>query len=328
MTQALDRDLADLEVGFGRLREAVERRFLGHEEVLEVALYALLAGGHVLLEGAPGLGKTTLVRGLARALALDFRRIQFTPDLLPPDVLGTRMLEEDEDGRRRFHFVEGPIFAHVLLADEINRAAPRTQSALLEAMAERQVTTFGETRTLPDPFCVVATQNPVEMEGTYPLPEAQLDRFLVKLELTPPDVDDLTRVLAATTTASVDEDGPVVSRDELRKMRGLVRQVPARSEVVSLAARIVCATQPARPEAPDRIARFVRWGASPRGGQALILLAKARALVAGRLFVTEEDILAVSAPALRHRLVLGYEGEASGVRPDELVQEACRAASL
>jgi MoxR-like ATPase len=306
-----------------RLREAVGEVFLGHEEVVELLLQSVLAGGHVLLEGAPGLGKTTLVRTLAGAMDLSFQRIQFTPDLMPADVLGSRILEEDPaTGRRTFTFQRGPIFAHVVLADEINRATPRTQSALLEAMQESQVTVHGESLPLEPPFLVIATENPVEMEGTYPLPEAQLDRFLCKIELSPPSQRDLVEILAATTGPSAAVVEPCITRAEVLRLRELVREVPASSDVVERVARIVRATEPRSGEAPERLRRLVRYGASPRGGQAILLLAKARALVEGRLHVSLEDVEALVRPALRHRLVLGYEAEASGIHPDELVEEA------
>ncbi len=321
-----DKRLAELRASYDRLAEAVEARFLGHREVVEQLLYCVLAGGHALLEGAPGLGKTTLVRTLAAVLGLDFRRIQFTPDLMPPDVLGTRMLEEDEGGARHFTFQPGPIFANVVLADEVNRATPRTQSALLEAMQEGQVTTFGETRALEPPFFVIATQNPVEMEGTYPLPEAQLDRFLLKIMLPSPDQEGLEAILDATTGRAEDEPGAVTDARRILDMQGLVREVPASSEVVGLAARLVRCTHPDHERAPKRLRQLVRFGSSPRGGQGLLLAAKARALVQGRLFVSADDLEALAAPALRHRLILSYEGEAAQVDPDELIAEAWKAA--
>ena len=316
----------ELRRSFEALERAVEAVFLGHHEVVEELLFAVLAGGHALLEGAPGLGKTTLVRTLARVLGLDFRRIQFTPDLMPPDVLGTRILTEDESGGRHFQFQRGPIFTHVVLADEVNRATPRTQSALLEAMGEQQVTVFGETLALDPPFFVIATQNPVEMEGTFPLPEAQLDRFLLKIQLESPPLEDLREILEETTGARRELPEPVVSAAEVLDMQALVRQVPASSAVVDLAARLVRCTHPDDEGAPDLVKRFVRFGASPRGGQALLLSAKARALVHGELHVREEDLAALAPSALRHRLILNYEGEASGVSPEELLQAALEAA--
>ena len=323
----LETRLADLAATFGRLREAVAAEFLGHREVVDQLLYAVVAGGHALLEGAPGLGKTTLVHALAAALDLEFRRIQFTPDLMPADIVGTRVLEEDEAGARSFRFERGPIFSQVVLADEVNRATPRTQSALLEAMQERQVTVFGETLALDEPFFVIATQNPIEMEGTYPLPEAQLDRFLLKLELPAPRQRELETILSATTGAPAPARAPVVRAEELREMQALAREVPASSEAVALAARVVLATHPDGEDAPERVRRYVRYGSSPRGGQALLLAAKARALVRGELHVGTEDLRALAGPALRHRLILGYEGEAARVQPDELAAEAFDAAA-
>ncbi len=318
-----EREIDELRAACERLRETVSSVFLGHRDVVDLLLQSVLAGGHVLLEGAPGLGKTTLVRTLAAAMQLSFQRIQFTPDLMPADVLGSRILEEDPTtGRRTFHFERGPIFAHVVLADEINRATPRTQSALLEAMQEEQVTVYGESLALEPPFLVIATENPVEMEGTYPLPEAQLDRFLCKIELGPPSQKDLVAILRTTTGPDPAAVRPCITRDEVLCMRRLVREVPVSSDVVERVARLIRATEPRSGTAPERLRRFVRYGASPRGGQAILLLAKARALLAGRLFVADEDVLELARPALRHRIVLGYEAEASGVHPDELVDEA------
>jgi len=304
------------------LRVELGQTFLGQAEVVELLLLTVLAEGHALLEGAPGLGKTTLVKGLAAALELSFARIQFTPDLMPADILGTRILEEKAGGGHAFRFEPGPIFAHLVLADEINRATPRTQSALLEAMQERQVTAFGETRPLPEPFCVVATQNPIEMEGTYPLPEAQLDRFLCKVVLMSPGEKELVAILEATTRARPAPRKSVLAAADLLAMRALVREVPVASELVRRVARLVRATDPENELAPPAVRTAVRYGASPRGGQALLLLAKACALVAGRPWVTEEDLERLAPPALRHRLVLSFEGEASGQGPDELVRAA------
>ncbi len=318
--------ILELRAGFEALERAIEAVFLGQHLVVEELLLTILAGGHALLEGAPGLGKTTLVRTLAGVLDLGFRRIQFTPDLMPPDVLGTRILTESLDGARAFEFQRGPIFSNVVLADEINRATPRTQSALLEAMGEGQVTVFGETCELEQPFFVIATQNPIEMEGTYPLPEAQLDRFLLKIQLASPALEDLALILSETTGSKREGPEPVVKGKDVRAMQQLVREVPASSDMIQLAARLVRCTHPDDEAAPESVRRFVRFGASPRGGQALLLAAKARALVHGRLHVQAEDIEALAPSALRHRLILNYEGEASRITPDELVREAFAAA--
>ncbi len=322
----LEAKLASFREHAQRLRLELEASFIGQREVVELLLLTLLSEGHALLEGAPGLGKTTLVKGLAGALDLTFQRIQFTPDLMPADILGTRILEETAAGTHAFRFEPGPIFAHLVLADEINRATPRTQSALLEAMQERQVTVFGETRRLAEPFCVVATQNPIEMEGTYPLPEAQLDRFLCKVEIRPPEEGDLVSILEATTGAKRAVRAAVLSGREVLEMRALVREVAISSGLLRRVARLVGATDPSSELAPEPVRAFLRYGASPRGGQALVLLAKARALLRGRPWVSEEDLDVLVCPALRHRLVFGYEGEARGVHPDELVRQAWAAA--
>lgn len=321
-----DRRLDVLRTSYDRLAEVIEEHFLGHREVVDQLLFSVLAGGHALLEGAPGLGKTTLVRTLSEALGLAFRRIQFTPDLMPPDVLGGRILEESADGRRSFAFQPGPIFSNVVLADEINRATPRTQSALLEAMQEGQVTTFGESRALTPPFFVIATQNPIEMEGTYPLPEAQLDRFLLKIVLESPDQAGLVSILSATTGELNDSVKAVSNAESILEMQELVREVPVSSDILELTARLIRCTHPSHDRAPESVQRMVRFGSSPRGGQALLLASKARALVLGRLFVSEEDLEALAAPALRHRVILSFEGEAARVDPDTLVADALASA--
>lgn len=308
-----------------RLKAELAKIIVGQEDVIDSVLTCLFAGGHALLEGVPGLGKTLLVRSLSEALHLDFSRIQFTPDLMPADVTGTTVVEEDAQGRR-FVFRPGPIFAQIVLADEINRATPRTQSALLEAMQEGQVTVFGQTMALDEPFFVIATQNPIEMEGTYPLPEAQLDRFTLKINIDHPTQEGLIAILGATTGERPAAARAVMAAGELLEMQRLVRDVPAGSEVIELTSRLVQATHPSNSLAPDGVRRLVRHGVSPRGGQALLVAGKARAAVQGRLHVTFEDIEVLAPPALRHRIILGYEGEASGVSPDTLVEEALAAA--
>ncbi len=307
------------------LEEEIGRVIVGQRQVVRQVLVCLLSGGHALLEGVPGLGKTVLVRTIGRAVSLSFSRIQFTPDLMPADIVGTQVIDEGPGSGRRFRFQPGPIFAHVVLADEINRATPKTQSALLEAMQERAVTVGGETRPLPHPFFVLATQNPLEMEGTYPLPEAQLDRFLFKVLVPYPSADELMEIAARTTGATLPEAEPVLSGEELVELMALVREVPAATPVVEHAVRLVRATHPGNEEAPEAVRRFVRCGASPRGLQALLLAAKATALLEGRYNVAYDDLRAVALPALRHRLLLNFEGQAEGVAPDEVVGEVLAA---
>ena len=294
---------------------------VGQSDLVRTVVVCLLCEGHALLEGVPGLGKTMLLKTLSDAVALEFNRIQFTPDLMPADITGTQVLEEGDDGRRSFTFKPGPVFANLVLADEINRATPKSQSALLEAMQERQVTVAGETRHLPRPFLVMATQNPLEMEGTYPLPEAQLDRFLLKALVPFPSAEELVAVVDRTTGAAPATVQPVVEAARLRAMVELTRQVPVAEHLTRHAVDLIVATHPERPESPEGVKRFVRFGASPRGAQALVLAAKAAALLDGRPNVSASDLRAVALPALRHRLVLGYEAAAAGVTSDQLIAE-------
>jgi MoxR-like ATPase len=308
---------------FQELATAIETELakfiVGQRELVRSVLIALVAGGHVLLEGQPGLGKTVLVRSLASALDLTFSRVQFTPDLMPADVTGTNIVSEDDRGRRRFEFQPGPLFTNLLLADEINRATPKTQSALLEAMQERQVTVGDRTRPLPSPFFVLATQNPIELEGTYPLPEAQLDRFLFKLLVPFPDAADLAEIARRTTGVVEAELNAVASGDDLLAMSHLAREVPVAEPAMEWAVGILLATHPDRPEAPDEVRRYVRWGASPRGLQTLVLAGRIRALLEGRYNLALEDLEAIAAPALRHRVFLNFEADAAGVDTDQVV---------
>jgi MoxR-like ATPase len=306
---------------FTRLVDEVSKVIVGHREIIEGVIACLLAGGHALLEGVPGLGKTMLVRTLAQALDLSFSRIQFTPDLMPADIVGTNMIVEDAHGHKSFEFQRGPVFANILLADEINRATPKTQSALLEAMQEKRVTVSRTTYELQHPFFVLATQNPLEMEGTYPLPEAQLDRFFYKLQVRFPEKDELHAILDRTTTREEPRVSPVYGRDEVLWMSHLLREVPAARHVQDYAVRLVQATHPESPEAAAITKRFIRYGASPRGAQAMLLGAKIRTLVEGRFAVSVDDIRKVAKPALRHRIILNFEGEAEGIQPDQIIDE-------
>jgi MoxR-like ATPase len=302
------------------LRSEIAKRVIGQEEAVEEVLLCLLTGGHGLLEGVPGLAKTMLVHTLADALDLDFRRIQFTPDLMPGDITGTEVIEEDRStGRRATRFLKGPVFTHVLLADEINRAPPKTQAALLEAMQERHVTAGGELMELPSPFFVLATQNPIEQEGTYPLPEAQLDRFMLKITLDYPDGPDEVAVLRSTTGDAPPAVTPVLSGPEIEELKRLVRGVAVSDPMLEYTARLVRSSRPGRPEAVSATDRWVRWGAGPRAGQAMILCAKAHALLNGRLHVHPDDLARVAPAALRHRILLNFQAESEGRTPDEAV---------
>jgi MoxR-like ATPase len=307
---------------FSRLREQIGKLFVGHDELVENVLSVLLSGGHVLIEGVPGLGKTLLVRTLAAAVGVEFSRIQFTPDLMPSDITGTMALHEKPGGGHEFRFEPGPLIANVVLADEINRATPKTQSALLEAMQEQQVSVARRTIPLPEPFIVLATQNPIEHEGTYPLPEAQLDRFQVKLLVSYPSEREYLEIVARTTGTSSPAVSAVTTGPEIMHMREITRAVPASEQVTLYATRLVMATQPGSPHAPARVSTEVALGASPRGVQALILLGKVRALLGGRFAVSCKDVRDVALPVLRHRILLSFEAQANSVEPDAIVREA------
>jgi MoxR-like ATPase len=320
LAEAAIRDFQD---AFTAVRQEIAKAVVGHEQAIDVILTAFFAGGHVLIEGVPGIGKTLIVRSLGEALALGFNRIQFTIDLMPADITGTRIVNETPDGRREFLFVPGPIFTNILLADEINRATPKTQSALLEAMAEQQVTVAATSYPLAAPFFVLATLNPIEMEGTYQLPEAQLDRFLFKVRLDYPSQAELERILASTTGASIPQVSPVLARNEapgrVEALRRLVRDVLVAPHVERYVAGLVRATNPGS-ASDDVVTRYVTYGASPRGGQALILGAKVMALLDGRPHVAVEDVDRIAPAALAHRLVLNFAAEAGGMGRIEIVE--------
>jgi len=310
--------------GFRDTATAIEgqvgRVIVGQRELVRHALVTLLAGGNALLEGVPGLGKTMLVRTLAQAIDCSFSRIQFTPDLMPADIVGTNLILEDDTGRRHFQFEAGPIFANLVLADEINRATPKTQSAMLEAMQERSVTVAKTTRPLPEPFFVLATQNPLEMEGTYPLPEAQLDRFFFKIDVPFPTADELIEIAARTTGAATPQAEPAADGATIVAMQALARGVPIADHVTAYAARLLKATHPNEAEAPEAVRRYVRYGASPRGMQAMILAGKIIALLDDRYNVAFDDVRQAALPALRHRLILNFEAQAEGVTTDEVIE--------
>ncbi|NUQ74295.1 MAG: MoxR family ATPase [Polyangiaceae bacterium] len=314
-------DVQDFQKRIGELREEVGKVIVGNREVIDGVLTCMLAGSHALLEGVPGLGKTMLVRTMADALELQFSRIQFTPDMMPADIIGTTVIEETAGGHKSFSFRKGPIFANIVLADEVNRATPKTQSALLEAMQEHRVTVSKQSYTLEEPFFVLATQNPLESEGTYPLPEAQLDRFFFKLHVAFPGREELHAILDRTTGSETPHVKPVMNRDTLLTMQHLVRGVPVARHVQDYAVRLLQGTHPTEAGSLDTVKRFVKFGASPRGAQALLLAAKIRALFDGRFAASIDDVRASALPALRHRVLLNFEGEAEGVKTDEVLAE-------
>ena len=315
---------------FERVKAEIRKVIVGNEPIVDGVLICLVANGHALLEGVPGLGKTLLVRTLAQAVSLKFARVQFTPDLMPADITGTNILVEGAGGQKEFRFQAGPVFANIVLADEINRATPKTQSAMLEAMQEHSVTVAGIRHTLHEPFFVLATQNPIEMEGTYPLPEAQLDRFLFKLLVTAPTFQDLSVIVDRTTGTPTPPIGTVLDGETILQMRVLAREVPISPSVQEFAIKVVLGTQPDSEHAPPAVQRYVRYGSSPRGAQAVVTTAKIKALLAGRYNVAIEDIVGVALPSLRHRLILNFEGQAEGIVSDMLIQsiiEKAKAAS-
>jgi MoxR-like ATPase len=320
-TELAQAKLDDFVSTTGRLKTALARVIVGHDEVIDGVLTCILAGSHALLEGVPGLGKTLLVRTLSDAIDLPFSRIQFTPDLMPADILGTTVVLDAKAGGERFEFRKGPIFSPIVLADEINRATPKTQSALLEAMQEHRVTIGGTTHDLGQPYFVLATQNPLEMEGTYPLPEAQLDRFFFKLKVPFPTRQELHEILDRTTGNRVDTAPVTLGRSDIVRLQGVVREVPVAPHVKDYVVRLVRATHPDLEGQSADIRRFAATGASPRGAQTLLLAAKIRALLAGRVSAGIEDVKVVALPALRHRLRLNFEGEAEGVTTDQLLSQ-------
>jgi MoxR-like ATPase len=321
LEQKLERFRADFEA----LRSEIGKVIVGQEDVIDGVLTALIAGGHVLLEGLPGLGKTVLAQTLADVVDLSFQRIQCTPDLMPTDIIGTYVIMESAQGRRSFEFQRGPLFSNVVLAEHVNRTTPKTQSALLEAMDEEAITVSTETFRLPQPFFLIATQNPLEMEGTYPLPEAQVDRFFFKLAVRPPSCDEMEQILDRTTEASSAITRKIVDGRRIGEMAELVRQVPIAREVRRWAVSVVAATQPDGHRAPESVKQYVRYGAGPRGAQAMVLAAKVRAAREGRPSVSTADLRAVCHPALRHRLILNFEGQGDAVDPDALIDHVIQA---
>jgi MoxR-like ATPase len=319
-----DRDvelLDQLSAARKALVDQIGRRIVGQHDIVDNLVAALLAGGHALLVGVPGLAKTLLVQTVAQALDLTFNRVQFTPDLMPSDITGTELLEEDHaSGRRFFKFAKGPIFANVVLADEINRAPPKTQAALLQAMQEHAVTAAGHTHKLEEPFFVLATQNPIEQEGTYPLPEAQLDRFMLMLRIGYPSREEEERIVAATTSDTSVSVTPVLGGQQMQDLQHLVRRLPAPPSIINYAVRLARATRPDAPEASARVKKYVSWGAGPRASQYLVLGAKARAAMDGRGVPALEDVNAMAGPVLGHRIVLNFQAEAEGLSPDKLIE--------
>lgn len=316
--EKLEAEVEHFKSTFDKVRKEVGKFIVGQDDIIENVLTAICCGGHVLLEGVPGLGKTALVNTIATALELKFQRIQFTPDLLPSDVVGTQILTEN-NGKREFSFQPGPVFCNILLADEINRATPKTQSSLLETMQEKRVTVANTTHSIGLPFFVLATQNPIENDGTYPLPEAQLDRFFFKLKVDLPNHEEFVEILHRTGGQEQPTLYPAASGKDILRMGDTIRDIPIADEVMNHLVKIVRATHPENENAPSEVKQYVRNGASPRAAQAILAASKARALLDGRFHVAKEDIETAAVPAIRHRLILSFEGEAEGIDPDDIV---------
>lgn len=324
-----DGDVRELQGKLSAVLAELRKVVVGQEEVMEQVLMALFCRGHALLVGVPGLAKTLLVSSVSRTLDLENRRVQFTPDLMPSDITGAELLEVDQgSGARHFRFAPGPVFANLLLADEVNRTPPKTQAALLEAMQEEQVTVGGKSYPLPDPFVVLATQNPIEQEGTYPLPEAQLDRFLFSIKIDYPAMEEEREIIRRVTGGEMPSLEKLLDQEEIRRMRDLVGQVPAAEHVIDYAAKLVRASRPGEDGAPDFVTEHVEWGAGPRAGIALVTAGKARAVMRGRLHVTTADIAAVALPVLRHRIVTGFTAEAAGLNSDEIIRQLLEVVTL
>jgi len=319
-TDKLNDFMTSIAVKYKAVNKELSRIIVGHDHLIQGILTAIFCNGHVLLEGVPGLGKTSLVRAFSQVLDVSVSRIQFTPDLMPADIIGTTIVMQDEKNKRYFDFHKGPVFAHIILADEINRATPKTQSALLEAMQEQRVTTGGKTYVLESPFTVLATQNPIELEGTYPLPEAQLDRFFYKLLVPYPDFNALKEIITKTTETNSVVLEKVMGREYINNAKNIIRQVPVADHVKDYITRIILATQPGSQLAAEEVKKYVRYGSSPRGAQSIILAAKVRALFESRYNVSFEDIHDVAYPALRHRILLNFEGEAAGITTDRIIR--------
>ncbi|MBQ9243767.1 MAG: MoxR family ATPase [Proteobacteria bacterium] len=321
MAREIAAEVEQFQAKIAKLRDEIGRMIVGQREVIDGVILCLLADGQVLLEGVPGLGKTMLVRTLSEAIACKFSRVQFTPDMMPSDILGTNMIVEDERGNKSFEFQKGPVFTNILLADEINRATPKTQAALLEAMQEKSVTVGNTTYKLEAPFFVMATQNPLEMEGTYPLPEAQLDRFLFKINVPFPNKDELHEILKRTTAGNSPKVSAVMSKDEILSLRALAAEVPIADHVQDYALKLVLGTHPEIDGATKMVKQYVRFGSSPRGAQAVIKAAKIHAIFDGRFNVSNDDIRFAAIPALRHRTILNFEGEAENISTDDILKD-------